>query len=129
LTDRDLLVRTIQRQAHPPADRPCGRRLASGHAAMISRMAALYTKNGVPLTVRGSAVFNPSDENFGHIRGDRVYGLDGRYRGSIVNDRLVYRSTHSASIGSARAPSAVAVSARAPRAASAVWGGEPDIDP
>jgi hypothetical protein len=92
-------------------------------------MSSLHTKNGVPLALRGSAVFNPSGENFGHIRGDRVYGLDGRYRGTIVNDRLVYRSTHSAGIGGARAASAGVASARAPRAASAMWGDEPDINP
>ena len=91
-------------------------------------MASLYTKNGVPLRVSGSAVFNPSGQNFGHIRGDRVFGLDGRYRGTIVGDRLIFRSTQSASMGSARAASAGMGSASAPRAGSAAWGDEPDID-
>lgn len=90
---------------------------------------SLYTKNGTPLTVRGSAVFNPAGENFGHIRGDRVYGLDGRYRGTIVGDRLVSRSTHSATVASVRAPRTGAASARSPRAGSALWGDEPEIEP
>jgi len=92
-------------------------------------MASRYTKNGVPLRVSGSAVFNPSGQNFGHLSGDRVYGLDGRYRGTIVGDRLIYRSTDSASVGSARAASTGMGSASAARAASAAWGDEPDIDP
>lgn len=92
-------------------------------------MSALYTKNGVPLKVSGSAVFNPQGRNFGHIRGDRVYGLDGRYRGTIVGDRLVYRSTHSASVSSPRAARAGSASARAARAGSAIWGDEPNIEP
>jgi hypothetical protein len=92
-------------------------------------MASLYTKNGVPLSVRGSAVFNPSGDNFGYIRGDKVYGLDGSYRGTIIDDRLVYRSTDSATIGSARAASAGSASGSAARAASAMWGDEPNIDP
>ena len=92
-------------------------------------MSALYTKNGVPLNVSGSSVFNPQGQNFGYIRGDRVYGLDGRYRGTVVNDRLVYRSTHSATISSSRAAHAGMSSARAARAGSAMWGDEPDITP
>lgn len=92
-------------------------------------MASLYTKDGVPLTVQGNRVFNPSGQNFGSIQGDRVYGLDGSYRGTIVGDRLVYRSTDSASVGSASAASAGAASASAHAAASAIWGDEPDIEP
>src|SRR4051794_19355642 len=42
-------------------------------------VASLYTKNGVPLRVTGSSVFNPSGQNFGYISGDRVYGLEGHY--------------------------------------------------
>lgn len=92
-------------------------------------MASLYTKDGVPLGVSGSAVFNPSGENFGHIQGDRVYDLGGRYRGSIVDGRLIYRSTDSAAVGSACAASAGVASASASLAASAAWGEEPDINP
>jgi hypothetical protein len=92
-------------------------------------MPSLYTKNATPLTVRGSAVFDPAGQKFGHIRDDRVYDLQGRYRGTVVDDRLIYRSTDSASVASPRAPSAGAATARAPRAASAAWGDEPNIEP
>jgi hypothetical protein len=93
-------------------------------------MSSLYTKNGVPLGVRGDRVFNPAGQNFGYIRGDKVYGLDGRYRGTIVSDRLVYRSTQSATISGSRARSAAMGGiARARRAGSALWGDEPSTDP
>ena len=90
---------------------------------------SLHTKSGVPLTVSGDAVFNPSGQNFGYIQGDHVYDLGGQYRGTIVGDCLVYRSTDSATIGSARAATAGAASAGARQAASAEWGDEPNIDP
>lgn len=57
------------------------------------------------MNVRGDAVFNSVGENFGYIRGDRVYGLGGDYRGTIVGTRVVYCSTHSASIGPSKAAS------------------------
>jgi 4-fold beta-flower domain-containing protein len=93
-------------------------------------MADLYTKNGLPLRVRGDRVYNPSGQNFGYIRGDRVYGLDGRYRGSIVNDRLVYRSSQSATGAGARAGAAgIGGSGTAGRGGSGLSGDEPNIDP
>ena len=63
----------------------------------------------------------------GRIRGSKVFGTDGRYVGTIVGDRLVYRSTDSAAIGSPFAAANRAGTARANRAGSAIWGDEPDI--
>jgi hypothetical protein len=90
-------------------------------------MANLYTKNGVPLRVSGNAVFNPAGKQFGRIRNAKVYGQNGRYIGTIVGDRLVFRSTHSASISSPFAPRAGTASAGARRAGSGLSGDEPDI--
>jgi hypothetical protein len=93
-------------------------------------MADLYTKDGIPLQMRGDRVYNDSGDNFGYIRGDRVYGLDGRYRGTIVNDRVVYRSTQSATTSGSRAGTAgIGGSATARRVGSAMWGDEPNIQP
>jgi 4-fold beta flower protein len=90
----------------------------------------LYTKNGAPLAVHGDRVYNPDGVNFGYVREDRVFGLDGRYRGTIVNGRLIYRSTHSARISGPRAQAASrAGSARAHRAGTGAWGDEPNIEP
>ena len=60
----------------------------------------LYTKNGRPLQVSDSTVYSRSGRLVGRIKSEKVFGADGRYVGTIVGDRLVYRSTHSASIGS-----------------------------
>lgn len=87
----------------------------------------LHTKDGVPLQVSGDAVFNPQGENFGHLRGDKVYGLDGQYRGTVVSGRLVHRNTDSATVGSPRAAIAGVGSASAHAAGAALVGDEPDI--
>lgn len=49
----------------------------------------LYTKNGRPLQVSGDRVYSRSGTVVGRIRSEKVYGTDGRYVGTIVNDRLV----------------------------------------
>ena len=87
----------------------------------------LYTKDGRPLQVANDFVYSRSGVPVGRIRGDRVFGPDGRYVGSIVGDRLVFRSTQSAAVGSPFSVTHRAGSARAHRAGSAVWGEEPDI--
>lgn len=87
----------------------------------------LYTKDGKPLQVSGDNVYSQSGAIVGRIKGEKVFGPDGQYVGTIVNDRLVYRSTHSASIGSPFAAGNRAGTARGHRAGSAIWGDEPDI--
>lgn len=87
----------------------------------------LYTKDGRPLQVSGETVCSRSGTVIGRIRGNKVYGTDGRYVGTITSDRLVYRSTDSASVGSPFSAANRAGSARANRAGSAVWNDEPDI--
>lgn len=75
----------------------------------------------------GDDVYSRSGEIVGRIRGEKVFGADGRYVGTIVGDRLVYRSTESAAISSSFSVANRAGSARANRAGSAMWGDEPDI--
>ena len=87
----------------------------------------LYTKNGVPVRVREDKVFNPSGRQFGRIKGSKVCGSDGRYVGTVVGDRLVDRSTDSATVGSPFTPSIIGASTRMHRMASMLWGDEPDI--
>ncbi len=90
-------------------------------------MANLYTKNGRPLQVSGSDVYAASGVPVGRISGDQVFDTGGRYAGTIVGDRVVYRGTESARVSSSSASSARAGSAAAPRAASAIWGDEPNF--
>lgn len=90
-------------------------------------MDALYTKNGRPLGVSGNRIFNRDGLEVARLRSDRAYGPNGRYVGTVVNDRLIYRSTNSASISSPFSPSRRSGSARANRATSGLWGEEPPI--
>jgi hypothetical protein len=87
----------------------------------------LYTKNGRPLQVAGDTVYSRSGKVVGKIKGEKVFGTDGRYVGTIMSGRLVYRSTDSAVISSPFAAANRAGSAQANRAGTAIWGDEPDI--
>ena len=87
----------------------------------------LYTKNGRPLQVSGNIVYSKSGKEVGRILGEKVFGTNGRYVGTIVNDRLVYRSTQSATISSSFTSANRAGTARANRVGTAIWGEEPDI--
>jgi hypothetical protein len=91
-------------------------------------MGTIYTKNGQPVEVSGDQVFSRSGKYVGRLDGDRLYGPNGRYIATLDGDRLVYRSTDTAQISSAHAPSANrAGSASARAAGSAIWGSEPEI--
>lgn len=87
----------------------------------------LYTKNGRPLQVSGDIVYSHSGKVVGRIRGEKVYGPDGRYVGTITSGRLVYRSTDTAGVRSPFSVANRAGSARANAAGSALWGEEPNI--
>lgn len=87
----------------------------------------MYTKDGKPLQVSGDIVYSGSGRVVGKIKGTKVFGPNGQYVGSVVNDRLVFRSTDSAAISSPFAVADRAGTARANRAASAMWGDEPVI--
>lgn len=88
---------------------------------------SLYTKDGRPLQESGDYIFSNSGVPVGRRRGDKVFGPAGRYVGTIVGGRLVYRSTDSASIGAPFAVASRAGSGRAHAAGAATWGDEPKI--
>lgn len=90
-------------------------------------MSVMYTKEGVPVTVSGSNVYSPSGRQFGRISGKRVFGPNGQYVATVVGNRLIYRSTDAAVIGSSFAPSRTAASGYARAVATADWGDEPNI--
>lgn len=87
----------------------------------------LYTKKGRPLQVSRNTVYSKSGEVVGRIKGEKVYDTGGRYVGTIVNGRLVYRSTDRAGVGSPFSAGRRAASGRGNRAAAGIWGEEPDI--
>jgi hypothetical protein len=88
---------------------------------------SLYTKDGWPLDVSGDTVYSGSGKVVGRIRGEKLFGPDGRYVGTITSGRLVYRSTDSTGIGSPFSVANRAGSARGRVAGLAIWGDEPDI--
>ena len=90
-------------------------------------MDRIYTKEGRPLKVSGDDLIARSGKHVARLRGSKAYGPDGRYVGTVVNDRLIYRSTDSASLGSPFAARASAGHASANHAATAAWGDEPPI--
>lgn len=87
----------------------------------------MYTKNGEVLQVSGDKVYSRSGTIVGRIKGKKVFGTDGRYVGTIVSDRLVYRSTDSASISSPFSAANRVGTAQANRCASALSGDELEI--
>jgi len=52
----------------------------------------MHTKNGKALQVNGSTLYTGSGYVVGRIRDARLFDQDGRYVGTVVGDRLVYRS-------------------------------------
>jgi hypothetical protein len=87
----------------------------------------LYTKEGRPLQVGGDIVYSRSGNVVGRIKGEKVYGPDGRYVGTIMSSRLVYRSFDSASISSPFSVANRAGCALANTVGSALAGDEPNI--
>ncbi len=85
----------------------------------------IFTKQGRPLRRSGDDLFARSGEreHVARILGNKAYAPDGRYVGTLVNDRLIYRSTDRASISSPYAKQAGAGHATA----TADWGAEPSI--
>jgi hypothetical protein len=87
----------------------------------------IYTKNGRPLSRHGDDLFARSGAHVARLRRDKAFDSSGKYVGTLVNDRLIYRSTDSASIGSTFIKSARVGSANANAVGSALWGEEPPI--
>lgn len=90
-------------------------------------MADLYTKNGRPLMRSGDNLYSRSGAHVARVRGKKAFGPDGRYVATIVGNRLIYRSTDSAAIGSSFAAGSRGGSGSANSAGSAAWGDEPPI--
>jgi hypothetical protein len=87
----------------------------------------IYTKNGRPLKVSGNDLFARSGKHVARLRGGKAYGPDGKYVGTVVGDRLIYRSTDSASSSSPFVLRTNLGHASANRLATGVWGDEPPL--
>jgi len=90
-------------------------------------MADLYTRDGRPLRRSGDDLFARPGAHVARLRGDKAYSPSGEYVGTVVGNRLVYRSTESAGISSPFAESPRVGSASANAVGSALMGDEPPI--
>lgn len=88
----------------------------------------IYTKDGRPLSVHGDRVFGSHGRQVAQLRNGKAFDSNGRYVGTLVGDRLIYRSTDSAVISGPFAPSISSPFAVANRVGVAVVGDEPPID-
>ena len=59
----------------------------------------MHTKNGKALQVNGSTLYTGSGYVVGRIRDARLFDQDGRYVGTVVGDRLVYRAAERNKVG------------------------------
>ena len=74
----------------------------------------------------GDDVFDKSGRHVGRRQGDKIFGPNGRYGGTIVSDTVVYHSVERAQLGSSFAPRAgISASAQINRVGSAIAGEEP----
>ncbi|WP_242165617.1 hypothetical protein [Lysobacter sp. M15] len=87
----------------------------------------MHTKNGKPLQVSGSTLYSAAGQVVGRMREDKLFGLNGRYVGTVVGDRLVYRSSDSARVAPGFASARCAPRSLPSRPRSAVRGDEPVI--
>lgn len=98
-------------------------KLSGPHGLMDSM--DLYTKNGRPLQLSGDQLFAQSGAYLGRLRNERVYDPSGRYAGTLVGNRIVYRATDSATISSPSIATPRIPTARINAIPSAMLGDEP----
>jgi hypothetical protein len=85
----------------------------------------MHTKNGKPLQVSGTTMYTGSGQVIGRLRDGKLFGRDGRYVGTVVEERLVFRSTEAARVAPAFAAANCGARAMASLPRSAVRGDEP----
>lgn len=88
-------------------------------------MTRLYTKNGRPLQIDGARVYSKSGTYVGRIDRGKVFDPRGRYAGTIVGERVVFRGSDSAAISGPSVAANQAGCGAANRGGSGLWGDEP----
>ncbi len=85
----------------------------------------LYTRSGRLLQRLGDHLHSRSGSYLGQLRNGKVFDPDGRYCGTIVGDRVVYRTVDSAASSTASVAVVCPPSTQANRNGSSLWGIEP----
>ena len=85
----------------------------------------LYTRSGLLLQLLGSNLHSRSGRYLGQLQDGKVFDRDGRYGGTLVGDRIVFRTVDSAAVGTASEAAACPPSTHANRKGSGLWGIEP----
>ena len=85
----------------------------------------LYTRSGLLLQLLGSNLHSRSGRYLGQLQDGKVFDRDGRYGGTLVGDRIVFRTVDSAAVGKAAEAAACPTSTHANRKGSGLWGIEP----
>jgi hypothetical protein len=85
----------------------------------------LYTRSGRLLQRLGNQLHSRSGSYLGQLRNGKVFDPSGRYCGTVVGDRVVYRTVDSAGAGPVSAAAVCPASTRANHTGSSLWGIEP----
>lgn len=85
----------------------------------------LYTRSGRLLQLHGNRLHARSGRYLGQLRNGKVFDPTGRYCGTIVGDRIVYRTIDSAATMAASDVEACTASTHANRTGASIWGTEP----
>jgi hypothetical protein len=88
-------------------------------------MNVLYTRSGRLLQLVGNHLHSRSGRYLGQLRNGKVFNPDGRYCGTIVGDRVVYRTIDSAATSPASVAEVCATATGPNRTGSSLWGQEP----
>ena len=88
----------------------------------------LYTRSGRLLQRSGNNLHSRSGRYLGQLQNGKVYDPDGRYCGTIVGERVVYRTIDSAARLAASAAVVLAASTSANLPGSSLWGIEPPFE-
>jgi hypothetical protein len=88
----------------------------------------LYTRSGRLLQRLGDHLHSRSGRYLGQLQNRKVFDPQGRYCGTIVGDRVVYRTIDSAATSTASHAVACPASTQANRTGSGLWGVEPPFE-